>query len=699
MKKRILIAVLAAVALLAPMLAAPTVARAESDDGGLRSVFALGAGNRALALGGAYAAVADDASAGIWNPAGLAALDRRRFEATRTSLFGMGFAEQYFAAALPHWKWGNTSLIIRHFGVDGIEERDDRNVLLDDDLQDSETEILLTHARTLRPGLDVGAGVKIQRHSLAGYSGGGYGLDLGVLATPLMLTGRDGPGAEAWTVGLAVRNFLEPAVRLDLESVPDPRALRFGTAWRRPLSPDLNGLVAMDLEKTAGMDSRLHLGAEVAYRDLGALRLGVLAGSFTAGFGVSWRDVVVDFAFENHRFGAVKRLGVSLFQGPSTREMRRLRDEREEAERARRLQDAFAASEHERRTQLLDAARAAMDDGDYETATDRVALVKILDPGNAEAAALDIEILRAQAARQEADGDLSSAILTLGRLISLSPEDARAAGELRRVRSLSDERAERSREIQILYTRGLDAFASDDLDEARRLFIQAVSVDSTDADVLSMLDRVETAKGQRLAALIDEVRSFGRAGLVAEAEDALTRVRAMGADTDTLAALRNTVAAVRRQNEYEAERERIEREREAQIAALTRNAEEPVPVVDSVHETAAISASRRRELDKLDDRARAMYESGNVDEAVRVWELIWSEDPDDSAIRDALRQEYLSRGMESFSAGRLEEAVESWEHALRVDPEDRRTRSYLDRGRQQLARIRSLQEQDGAARQ
>ena len=47
------------------------------DDGGGRSVFATGAGNRALALGGAYAGIADDASATIWNPAGLGLLTRK----------------------------------------------------------------------------------------------------------------------------------------------------------------------------------------------------------------------------------------------------------------------------------------------------------------------------------------------------------------------------------------------------------------------------------------------------------------------------------------------------------------------------------------------------------------------------------------------------------------------------------------------
>ena len=36
----------------------------------------VGAGARALAMGGAFIAVADDATAGSWNPAGLALLDR-----------------------------------------------------------------------------------------------------------------------------------------------------------------------------------------------------------------------------------------------------------------------------------------------------------------------------------------------------------------------------------------------------------------------------------------------------------------------------------------------------------------------------------------------------------------------------------------------------------------------------------------------
>src|SRR5436309_11514578 len=47
------------------------LAASAAEDAGTRSVFAQGAGNRAVGMGGAFVGVADDASATMWNPAGL----------------------------------------------------------------------------------------------------------------------------------------------------------------------------------------------------------------------------------------------------------------------------------------------------------------------------------------------------------------------------------------------------------------------------------------------------------------------------------------------------------------------------------------------------------------------------------------------------------------------------------------------------
>ncbi len=159
------------------------------DDGGGRSVFARGAGERALALGGAYSAVADDPGAMIWNPAGLARLDRKNLYASHSSLIGLGFSEQLGLFAMPSWKMGTFGLGIRRFGVDGIEGRDGRGTIYDDNLEDTETEILLGYGRKLGGIWDLGVVFKYQQHSLAGYSDGAPGLDMGVMVKPLQLAG------------------------------------------------------------------------------------------------------------------------------------------------------------------------------------------------------------------------------------------------------------------------------------------------------------------------------------------------------------------------------------------------------------------------------------------------------------------------------------------------------------------------------
>ena len=93
-----LICALALIACVSPAHAA--------DDGGTRSVFASGAGNRALALGGAFVGLADDASAMIWNPAGLGIRQRFEILATHAEYADLGSQQDFVAVVLPNWRWG-----------------------------------------------------------------------------------------------------------------------------------------------------------------------------------------------------------------------------------------------------------------------------------------------------------------------------------------------------------------------------------------------------------------------------------------------------------------------------------------------------------------------------------------------------------------------------------------------------------------
>src|SRR5262245_14656355 len=82
-------------ALLLVLSCSPTVLRAD-DDGlgkGAASYLGLGMGARALGLGGAYTAVAADASAIYWNPAGLSEMEHMEFFSGSAS---MDFDRSYY---------------------------------------------------------------------------------------------------------------------------------------------------------------------------------------------------------------------------------------------------------------------------------------------------------------------------------------------------------------------------------------------------------------------------------------------------------------------------------------------------------------------------------------------------------------------------------------------------------------------------
>jgi hypothetical protein len=125
-------------------------------------VFAYGAGNRPLSLGGAYAAVANDASATMWNPGGLGMIQRSEFQASHIGYYSFGIDEQYGALAIPHWKWGTFTATLRHFGVDDIEGRDARNVVVDDGLSDSESEFLFGYGRSIGEAWSLGGALKVR---------------------------------------------------------------------------------------------------------------------------------------------------------------------------------------------------------------------------------------------------------------------------------------------------------------------------------------------------------------------------------------------------------------------------------------------------------------------------------------------------------------------------------------------------------
>jgi tetratricopeptide (TPR) repeat protein len=481
-------------------LGAPSIAHA-AEDGGTRSAFASGAGNRALAMGGAFVGVADDASAMIWNAGGLGRLERLELQATHAAYGDFGSREDYLSVVLPDWRWGAAGLAVRYYGIDGIEYRDDGNLLLGSALSNSEMEIALGFGRPVSGALSVGGAVKLQRQSLAGFSGSGLGADLGVLGrAPASLRSR-AAWADRLTWGVAVRNAIQPAIRLDQESVPDPSVLRAGLAYEQPSVGGRPVLFAVDLEKSPGVGMKLHAGLDVRIHALLGIRAGMNAGRLTAGMGVAWRDFTVDYAFAGGDLANIHRVGLSRVLGRTVSQQRDAAVKAREAALQAALDEAFQKRQVEQLEDLLARARSAQAEGNHEKALELLATISILDPNHAEGRALEVISLRERAKRLAADSlrvRLAADSIALAQMRAAAvktpapkpteiaqkpPAPAPRAGATTTPRGVATGPApappltpEQQRMVEQLYRSGLGAMAERRLDDALRYWELAWSM-------------------------------------------------------------------------------------------------------------------------------------------------------------------------------------------------------------------------------
>jgi tetratricopeptide (TPR) repeat protein len=655
-------------------LASGGSALAGPGDGGVASPFVVGSGNRALAMGGAYVSIADDASAPSWNPAGVAQLLRGEFQGSQAKLYGLDFSEQFGAVAYPSWRWGSVGLMFRRLGVSGVEHRDADNFLLPDELTAADTEFSITWARPWRDAWHFGGSVKMQRQKVAQFSDLGLGLDLGMLVRPGIALGLQ----PAWTsrvqAGLAIRNAIEPTLRLDRDSVSDPAGIRAGLSYHHELPGGVGVLGALDVEKTRRRATNVHTGVEVTPHPILALRAGWGAETLSAGMGVRWRSVSVDYVLEDTDLDAVHRFGVSIGFGTNVLE-RRLAHQRSEEETFRaRLAESFERRQREQIAELEGRARGLLLTRDYEAVLDVVGSIATLDPTNESADELETTALFEMAKLLEAEGEFSDALLLYGNVLGHEPAHREAAAGRDRCLARSDERAERTTRIGQLFTAALDAFTSGDLVSARGHLREILGLAPEDGEAQVMLARTETAIEVRVTTLLNQAARNLDSGLLAEAESALDEASGLDPEAEDLVALTARLAKAEEELNARAGGRRITVSDSPGIQA----------------KAPTLSRKKRREIADLYHRGQEAMDAGEHDDAMRYWELVWLADPSYQNVADYLKQEYLMRGLESFSRGDLDHAISQWERALDVDPTDEKTVGYLARAREKLGRAREI---------
>ncbi len=272
-----------------------------------------GAGARALGMGGAFVAVADDATAPYWNPAGMPSVERSAFSAMHSYAFNGLAAYDSVYGAYNLGKYGAVGGGLLMFAVDGIPltgwddpNSPNRRPVLKGYADSADYAVYGSYGRQVLPRLNVGAsGIFIMgRHPGESDEGGdssGQALDVAAKAGPF------GP----FTVGLNVQNIYSNLKWDTGTKETIPTNVKLGGAYYRMVPQwDSELTLAADCNaKFAGYDFASQLaageasfdlcgGAEWWYRRTVALRLGSERSALTGGVGLAMRALGASFGID-----------------------------------------------------------------------------------------------------------------------------------------------------------------------------------------------------------------------------------------------------------------------------------------------------------------------------------------------------------------------------------------------------------------
>ncbi len=284
--------------------------RAENYYGMANDYLQYGAGARSLAMGGAYVALADEASASYWNPAGLAQIEEHQFLSMYAPFFE-GTSYNFISYVHPLRRLGNLVISDVFLYSGGFEEVSAGGEVTGKSSSVWKNAAIVSYANRVHRSIFVGASLKLINEEVMGYSGSGQGIDLGILCKP----------SDRLSIGLALQNVLKPKVTLRYEPDVYKVNVKGGMALsllshRLTLTADINKLADEKAYFCAGLEicpwekiSRYSLNKV-------ALRLGINhLQRITLGMGLRIKFLSLDYAFNSHRMGDLHRFGLTFHWG------------------------------------------------------------------------------------------------------------------------------------------------------------------------------------------------------------------------------------------------------------------------------------------------------------------------------------------------------------------------------------------------
>lgn len=327
-----------------------SAASALAQGGGQPGAFmSYGAGARGLGMGGAFFAVADDASASYWNPAALTLLERKEFTAMQATLFEQTTLN-FFTYAHPTstkgtWAISMTQLQSTGFEKISITANPGGDEIIDiktlGTFDSTERALAFSWGRDVSEKLAFGIMAKNISRSLDTSVDSFNAIDIAML----------NKFSKTYRAAIGIQNVFSMASGDTEDKLP--LTLKFGQALSLFKGSLLFGF---DLNKPQGSSMNWRFGGEYWLMYWAALRFGVQGApeiqEADFGLGIKYKNLGFDVAQGVHALGSTTRFSVTLRMGASNK----AKHDREVRELVRQALQYFKSGYFSRAMEKLRAA-------------------------------------------------------------------------------------------------------------------------------------------------------------------------------------------------------------------------------------------------------------------------------------------------------------------------------------------------------
>ena len=457
------------------------VCPAVCEDYGSETIFSAGTGSRAIAMGGAFTALSDDASGTYYNPAGLINIKKQQVSLTHYPMY-MSALYNSVSYAQPILDFGSIGAALYRVYAGDIY------TYSSDDIAGEKTAFeeykgTASYARRMTDNVTAGISVNIFSLNILKVSAVGFGADAGVLYEPF----------DFLSFGFTVHNLMKPSLSLSDTKEELPQSYTLGALYKYAFDPVAFKL-AVDVSKEELISAfKVKAGIEARAFDIVSLRAGYNDGQFNVGAGIEYFGTQLDYSYSMDSYlGGLSRFSLSYNFGMTLKEQA-VNRERELKEQVKELvEKEFKLKEMEKASGYYEKASELYKAGKMEDAMDEIENALTWSKDYPDGQRLKdligkklLSVYYGNAMEAYKKGDLISALEEFKNVYSID-EGYKDAREY--INSIN-QKLEMKSGARELFTRGVELYAKKLYGDAYDVFNKALSIEPDNKVIKSYMSK------------------------------------------------------------------------------------------------------------------------------------------------------------------------------------------------------------------